>query len=264
MKRIKAFLMMMATVLVVSPAIAQDANSLILKPAPQVTGDAIHLGDVFDGAGSQAALVIGYASGTQSVLDAARVQQITQSLGLRWDNAKGVKRIIVARRSNPGTDPIEKAFLQNTTERGVDPYPAPRPKSLREVLVFTHPMSAGAVLSPDDLRLERPDNAESLTGLPAQASDVIGKTLKWPIRQGGIVRLIDVTSPIVIKHGETLRVTYQAQSLSLTLLGQAQKDGAVGDAITVMNPQSHKIFEAVVTAPGEALASLSVPRLATR
>ena len=48
MKRIKAFLMMMATVLVVSPAIAQDANSLILKPAPQVTGDAIHLGDVFD------------------------------------------------------------------------------------------------------------------------------------------------------------------------------------------------------------------------
>ena len=264
MNRLNGMVMMTVLMLAGSPSYAQDKNALLLKSAPQVSGDSIHLGDVFDGAGSQAALVIGHTTGAQSVLDAVRVQQITQSLGMTWDNAKGLKRIIVVRTSSISTDAIENAFSPVSSGANAIAAPAAITKGQRDVLVFTHPMNAGAVLSADDLRFERPNNAESLTGLPNQASEVIGKTLKWPIRQGGIVRLIDVTAPIAVKHGETLRVTYRAQGLSLAILGQAQKDGAIGDAITIMNPQSHKIFDAVVTAPGEAVASLSSPHFATR
>lgn len=249
-----------------TPTLAQvRVNQLSLKPAPHCLGEAVLLGDLFDGAGIRASLVIAHATGSSSVIDATRIQSLVASLGLNWDNPTGLKRIIVTQISSPGGNETD-AVLTRQTLASETTHPSRNAPDLpvasrghRDVLVFSHAMTPGQVVGASDLVLARPVEAEGLSGLPDSADQVIGKAMKWPIREGGIVRMIDVTAPVMIKRGEVIRVRWISQSLSLSLMGQAQKDGAQGDTITVMNPQSHKLIEAAVTGPGQAQAIQAVP-----
>ena len=64
------------------------------------SGPAITLGDLFDGAGPAARVVVGNGApaGLNAVLDAGQVQQTRPHHGLDWANPTGIRRIIVPRR----------------------------------------------------------------------------------------------------------------------------------------------------------------------
>lgn len=89
----------LAAILLLSPAFAQAQtapNPLSLK-ANVTDGDGrITLGDVFDNAGQASDVLLGYRQGATAVLDAAIVQSIAARNGVYWDNARGLRRIIVA------------------------------------------------------------------------------------------------------------------------------------------------------------------------
>ncbi len=68
---------------------------------------------------------------------------------------------------------------------------------------------------------------------------------------GGGSRVIDAA----IRRGETVTITYAAPGIAVTMRARAMQDGAVGDSITFLNTSSNRQIDAVVTAPGQALAT---------
>jgi flagella basal body P-ring formation protein FlgA len=60
--------------------------------------------------------------------------------------------------------------------------------------------------------------------------------------------------PATVKRGETLTVTYSGPGLRLAARARATKDAAIGETIRVVNVQSNREIDAVVTGPGAASA----------
>ena len=86
-----------ALLLLASVAHAQTSpNPLVLKSSVTDGDGRITLGDVFDNAGQASDVLLGYRQGPTAVLDAAIVQSIAARNGVYWDNARGLRRIIVA------------------------------------------------------------------------------------------------------------------------------------------------------------------------
>jgi len=56
--------------------------------------------------------------------------------------------------------------------------------------------------------------------------------------------------PEIVARNETVTIVYQAPGLLLTLSGQAQEAGALGDTIGVLNVESKRIVQGVISAPG--------------
>jgi flagellar basal body P-ring formation protein FlgA len=83
---------------VVSSAHAADGPARLVLKSQTMDADGdgkVSLSEVFDNAGNSGAVTIAEGRGATLVLDAARVQLLAQSLGLYWDNPRGLRRIIV-------------------------------------------------------------------------------------------------------------------------------------------------------------------------
>jgi flagella basal body P-ring formation protein FlgA len=92
-------LALLSALLIFAPAFAQaqtSPNPLILKSSVTDGDGRITLGDVFDNAGQASGVLLGYRKGATAILDAAIVQSIAARNGVYWDNARGLRRIIVA------------------------------------------------------------------------------------------------------------------------------------------------------------------------
>lgn len=89
----------LTALMIASPvaALAQTAPQPLMLKSSVTDGDGrITLGDVFDNAGAASDVLLGYRQGATAVLDAAIVQSIAARNGVRWDNSRGLRRIIVA------------------------------------------------------------------------------------------------------------------------------------------------------------------------
>lgn len=236
--------------LIATPAAASD---LVLKSSPADADGRITIGDVFDNAGASAGVVLGYRTGATAVLDAATVQMVVSRNGASWDNPRGQRRIIVASGVD-GSPPANGA-----------PAPAQRASAStrnREVLTYAHAMNAGEVVQAEDLTFATV--AAEGSDLPNDVRPLIGKVVRFPVREGAVVRGGDLTSPVVVRRSETVKVTWSNNGLSLSMSGIASKDGARGDLIQVQNPTSKKMIDAVIVGPGEALAGPAADQLRSR
>lgn len=236
------------------PAAAM-ADTLVLKASPTDGDGRITIGDVFDNAGAQANVVIGYRTGATAVLDAATVQMVASRNGAQWDNPRGQRRIIVA-TGGDGSAPDETAAAPVTAAKKAGPN--------KEVLVYAHSMNAGDVVQPEDLQFASVLAQTASGGLPRDARDAIGKVVRYPTREGGVVHTGDLTSPTVIKRAEAVKVTWAGNGMALSMTGLATKDGAIGDLIQIQNPTSKKMIDAVVTGPGEALTGPAADQIRAR
>lgn len=247
MKTVGIFLL---ALLIASPAAASD---LVLKSNPSDGDGRITVGDVFDNAGSSANVLLGYRTGATAVLDAATVQMVVTRNGASWDNPRGQRRIIVG----SGVDGPPTA----------DSAPAPAQRVAagarnRDVLTYAHSMNAGEVVQAEDLTYA--SVAADGSDLPNDVRPLIGKAVRFPVRQGAVVHTGDLTSPVVVKRSETVKVTWSNGNLAVSMSGLATKDAARGDLIQVQNPSSKKLIDAVITGPGEALAGPAADQLRSR
>ena len=102
-------LILAATALLMAgPAVA---GPVTLKANP-VDGDGqVTFGDVFDGAGSAAGIVIGARSGPSVVFEAGSLQALARQSGLSWANPTGLRRVVVRHAAvAPATDAAAPAF----------------------------------------------------------------------------------------------------------------------------------------------------------
>ncbi|MHC3127136.1 flagellar basal body P-ring biosynthesis protein FlgA [Brevundimonas sp. GN22] len=241
-------LLQTATVLLGAAALAASAYassahaaSVVLRAAPVDADGRITLGELFEGAGSAAHVVVGQRAGSSAVLDAGQVQVIARRAGLEWNNPTGLRRIVV----REGTTAASTANTQSA---------AARPGAMVEALTFTRSLAANEPVQPEDVAWTQVQAHLAPANGPQDAADVIGLSPRRAMRAGQVVNTRDLTSPVVIARNDMVEVQYQDSGIELTITGRAQRQAAVGDAVTILNTQSNRTIEAVAVSPGRAIA----------
>ncbi|HLZ73683.1 flagellar basal body P-ring formation chaperone FlgA [Phenylobacterium sp.] len=231
----RGFVSFIAVLAFAGPALAGSAVSL--KADAASADSVVTLGDLFDGAGPAGRVAVATRTGQTVVLDAATVQAAARRAGLDWANAEGLHRIVVhagAPSAAAGGSPAVSAARGNT-----------------EVLTYTRSLGAGEIVQPTDLAWTKAVGAPG--DAPSDADQVIGQMAKRPLRAGAVVLAHDVAAAIVIKAGDLISVKYDSDGVSLTLEGKAMASAGIGETLAVMNTQSKKIVQAVVSGPGQAV-----------
>jgi flagellar basal body P-ring formation protein FlgA len=231
----------LAASLAAGPALAGQAVSL--KADTASLGETITLGDLFDGAGPAGRIAVASRTGQTAVLDAATVQAVARRAGLDWANTEGLHRIIV----HAGAASAPATALAS----GVPAAAGAVQRGNAEVLTYTRSLNAGEIVQPSDLTWTKAIGAPG--DAPSDADQVIGQMAKRPLRAGAVVLVRDVAAAIVIKSGDLVTVTYEADGVSLTLEGKAMASAGIGETLPVQNTQSKKIVQTVVSGPGQAV-----------
>jgi flagella basal body P-ring formation protein FlgA len=199
-----------------------------------VSNGRVTLGDLFAQAGPAAGVLVARVQpGQTAVLDATQVQLLARSNGVDWGNFAGLRRITV-QAAAPEPRPEAKAAARGP-----------------QVLAYTHSLNTGDIVQAQDLAWSR----EAVAGAdaPRDPDAVIGMAVRRPLREGDAVSLRDISAPMVIKRDDVISVTFAMNGLSLTLQAKALSDAAAGQNLSVINPVSRKIVQAVATAPGQAV-----------
>ncbi len=111
-----------------------------------------------------------------------------------------------------------------------------------------HPVEHGEVLRESDLTILRRPKTEG--GAIADMADVVGRAARHQLRPGQPLHAADLMKPEVVQRNDIVTIVYQAPGVVLTLRGQAQDAGAIGDSIGVLNIESKRVVQGVVSAPG--------------
>ncbi len=122
-----------------------------------------------------------------------------------------------------------------------------------------HPVEHGEVLKASDLTILRRPKTEG--GAIADVADAVGRAARHQLRPGQPLHAADLMKPEIVQRNDTVTIVYQAPGLVLTLRGQAQEAGALGDSINVLNIESKRVVQGVVSAPGRVMVSALTTRL---
>jgi flagella basal body P-ring formation protein FlgA len=90
---------------------------------------------------------------------------------------------------------------------------------------------------------------------------VVGLAARHPLQPGLPLHDADLMKPALVQRNDTVTIVYEAPGLTLTLRGQAQDTGALGDTVNVQNMQSKRIVQGVVSGPGRVTVAVSPARV---
>ncbi|MBU1271275.1 MAG: flagella basal body P-ring formation protein FlgA [Alphaproteobacteria bacterium] len=99
MTRIRRTLVLAAALAAVSSA--AWAGPVSLKSNPVDDDGRVTLGDIFDGAGAAAEVVVAQRVGPSVVIEAGQLQAQARQAGLDWTNPNGLRRVAVRRSTGP-------------------------------------------------------------------------------------------------------------------------------------------------------------------
>jgi flagella basal body P-ring formation protein FlgA len=108
----------------------------------------------------------------------------------------------------------------------------------------------GEVVRAGDLMVERRPRAEVTADVPADIAEVVGRAARQPLRQGVPVHRTDLVKPELVKRDDNIALIYETPGILLTTRGKALEAGGEGDIINVLNTQSKRNVQGVVTGPG--------------
>lgn len=124
---------------------------------------------------------------------------------------------------------------------------------LAQIPTLKHTLRNGDTISRRDIKMismpARNVNHDTFMRVDA----LIGKTPRRIITAGTPIKEMDVQEPRVVKRGETVTMIYNHKGLRLTSTGRAMENGARGDLIRVVNHQSSKTIDAVVSGAQEVI-----------
>jgi len=240
-------LTLIAATLVAGPALAGRAVSL---KADVASAEAtVTLGDLFDGAGAAGRIPVAQRAGSTAVLDAATIQAAARRAGLDWDNAEGLRKIIVhAGIGAPSLATAPNGFSA-TPVAAIAGQPVARGNI--EVLTYARSINAGEIVQATDLAWTKVVAAPADS--PSDPDRVIGMAARRPLKAGAVVAARDIGAAVLIKAGDMVVVTYDNEGVTLTLEGKAMGAAGVGEALQVQNTLSKKIIQTMVTGPGAAV-----------
>ncbi len=116
-----------------------------------------------------------------------------------------------------------------------------------EAVAVVRPVDRGEVLQASDLTMLRRPKAQA-SGL-TDMNTAVGMAARHQLHPGQPISLADLMKPQIVQRNDTVTMIYEAPGLTLTLRGQAQDTGALGDTIGVLNPQTKRVVQGVISGP---------------
>ena len=126
-------------------------------------------------------------------------------------------------------------------------------------VTVSHPVEHGEVLKETDLTVVRRPKSEA--GALTDMAAVIGLAARHQLRPEQTLHSADLMKPEIVARNDMVTIVYQAPGITLTLRGQAQESGALGDTIGVLNVESKRIVQGVISAPGRITVGAPATRL---
>ncbi|MGB6321659.1 MAG: flagellar basal body P-ring formation chaperone FlgA [Xanthobacteraceae bacterium] len=115
-------------------------------------------------------------------------------------------------------------------------------------IAVDRPIERGEVLQASDLTTVRQPKAESSAVL-TDGNAAIGLSARHALRPGQALAAADLMKPEIIARNDNVTIVYQVPGITLTLRGQAKDAGALGDTISIVNTESKRVVQAVVSGP---------------
>ena len=119
-----------------------------------------------------------------------------------------------------------------------------------EVVVPRRAIARGETLTVADLVTERRPRDGQPAELIADLRGAVDKVARRALAPGLPLRAADVQREEIVARGEMVTLVYEGPGLMLTLRGKANEAGAMGDVVTVTNPQSKRVLQGTVSGPG--------------
>lgn len=132
-----------------------------------------------------------------------------------------------------------------------------------EAITVTRPITRGDILRESDIVIERRPKSEVASDVLRDPQAAIGLAARHSLRVGQIVRRADLTKPELVHRNEPVILIFEAPGLNLTLRGKAVDSGTEGDTVNVINLQSKRTLQGIVTGPNRVTVVSMSPRAST-
>ncbi|HYA06746.1 MAG TPA: flagellar basal body P-ring formation chaperone FlgA [Xanthobacteraceae bacterium] len=129
-----------------------------------------------------------------------------------------------------------------------------------DAVAVDRPVERGEVLKASDLTVVRRPKADGAAVL-TDSGAAVGLAARRALRPGQPLAATDLMKPQIVQRNDTVTIVYQAPGVMLTLRGQAQDAGALGDTISVLNVESKRAVQAVVAGPNRVTVGPVATRL---
>ena len=119
-----------------------------------------------------------------------------------------------------------------------------------EVVVPRRLIARGETLGKDDVVIERRQREGQSGEVIGDIRAAIDKVARRALLAGVPLRASDVQREEIVGKGDLVTIVYETPGLLLTLRGRANEAGAMGDVISITNPQSKRVLQGKVSGPG--------------
>ena len=119
-----------------------------------------------------------------------------------------------------------------------------------EVAVPSRALARGELIKANDIAIERRPRAEFTNEPPAPVTEILGRAARRALRAGQALRNADLMKPEFVQRGEMVTLHYEVPGVVITMRGKALESGAEGDSVNVLNEQSKRTIQGVVTSAG--------------
>lgn len=130
-----------------------------------------------------------------------------------------------------------------------------------EAAVLLRSLSRGDVIRPDDIAIERRPKASVAAGALDRLEQVAGLAARRPLEPGQPLRSADLMKPEFVRQNENVTITYEMPGLNLRMRGKALESGAAGDSVNVLNAQSKRTVQGIVSGPGRVTLVAATARV---
>ena len=114
--------------------------------------------------------------------------------------------------------------------------------------VLTRAVQRGEVVSLRDFAVEEVPAAQARGVITAK--EAAGLEARRTLREGMPVRASDLAEPRLVKRGEPVKITLREGALTISAIGRALGDGALGERVRVFNEATNQTLDGVVESAG--------------
>lgn len=158
---------------------------------------------------------------------------------IKWDQRSGWFSATVY-RGQPTGDITQDSFMLTGVIHAA-----------RRLLVYTHALPAGSVISAADVQLDDSYAGHLTSRAFTDEADIDGMTVTRGVVAGSAVIDQDLHRTVLMHKGDPAVITFAAPGVRLTATGRALEDGGAGQYVHILNLSSSMIVTGRVTSASE-------------